>query len=205
MDIGEHLFRREAGRMVATLSRILGVHNLALAEDVVQDAFCRALEVWTIEEPVRHRRRPRFRGAASLLSARSLPALQRGLPRRVGRVRRARRSLPGGHASCRPAARAPAGLDAGDARPVRADVPARRQAPGPTGLLGWPAIAVRARSLALGRGPRRRRSEASRSLRLGPELTEYHVEAAIAFVHATAVRAEDTDWGGIISLYERLM
>ena len=39
-------FRREAGRMAATLTRILGVHNLDLAEDVVQDAFCRALEVW---------------------------------------------------------------------------------------------------------------------------------------------------------------
>ena len=32
--------------MVATLTRIFGVHNLALAEDIVQDAFCRALEVW---------------------------------------------------------------------------------------------------------------------------------------------------------------
>ena len=32
--------------MIATLTRVLGVHNLALAEDVVQDAFCRALEVW---------------------------------------------------------------------------------------------------------------------------------------------------------------
>src|ERR1700735_1353016 len=42
----DHLFRREAGRMVATLTHIFGVHNLALAEDVVQDAFCRALEVW---------------------------------------------------------------------------------------------------------------------------------------------------------------
>jgi len=46
MEPGEHLFRREAGRMVATLTRIFGMHNLALAEDVVQDAFCRALEVW---------------------------------------------------------------------------------------------------------------------------------------------------------------
>jgi RNA polymerase sigma factor (sigma-70 family) len=46
MDPSDHLFRREAGRMVATLTRIFGVHNLALAEDVVQDAFCRALEVW---------------------------------------------------------------------------------------------------------------------------------------------------------------
>src|SRR5690348_16688599 len=33
--------------MVAALTRIFGVHNLALAEDVVQDAFCRALEVWS--------------------------------------------------------------------------------------------------------------------------------------------------------------
>src|SRR6202035_59262 len=46
MESTDHLFRREAGRMVATLTRIFGVHNLALAEDVVQDAFCRALEVW---------------------------------------------------------------------------------------------------------------------------------------------------------------
>ena len=48
MDVDEHLFRREAGRMVSALTRIFGVHNLALAEDVVQDAFCRALEVWRI-------------------------------------------------------------------------------------------------------------------------------------------------------------
>ena len=46
MELSDHLFRREAGRMVATLTRVFGVHNLALAEDVVQDAFCRALEVW---------------------------------------------------------------------------------------------------------------------------------------------------------------
>jgi RNA polymerase sigma factor (sigma-70 family) len=46
MELSDHLFRREAGRMVATLARIFGVHNLALAEDVVQDAFCRALEIW---------------------------------------------------------------------------------------------------------------------------------------------------------------
>src|SRR5579864_7891822 len=46
MEPGDHLFRHEAGRLVATVTRIFGVHNLALAEDVVQDAFCRALEVW---------------------------------------------------------------------------------------------------------------------------------------------------------------
>ena len=32
--------------MVAALTRIFGVHQLALAEDVAQDAICRALEVW---------------------------------------------------------------------------------------------------------------------------------------------------------------
>jgi predicted RNA polymerase sigma factor len=35
--------------MVAVLTRIFGVHNLALAEDVVQDAFCRALETWSFQ------------------------------------------------------------------------------------------------------------------------------------------------------------
>jgi RNA polymerase sigma factor (sigma-70 family) len=46
MDPSEHLFRRESGRLVAALTRVFGVRNLALAEDVVQDAFCRAMEVW---------------------------------------------------------------------------------------------------------------------------------------------------------------
>lgn len=46
MEPVEFLFRRESGRMVAVLTRLFGVHNLALVEDVVQDAFCRALEVW---------------------------------------------------------------------------------------------------------------------------------------------------------------
>ncbi len=44
----EHFFRRESPRLVAALTRIFGVHNLALAEDVVQDAFVRALEVWKV-------------------------------------------------------------------------------------------------------------------------------------------------------------
>jgi predicted RNA polymerase sigma factor len=46
MDANDHLFRREAGRIVAALTRVFGVHNLALAEDAAQDAFCRAVEVW---------------------------------------------------------------------------------------------------------------------------------------------------------------
>src|SRR5215831_6019738 len=46
MELEEHLFRREAGRITAALTRLFGMHNLALAEDVVQDAFLRAMEVW---------------------------------------------------------------------------------------------------------------------------------------------------------------
>ena len=34
--------------MVSALTRIFGVHNLALAEDVVQEAFMRALETWKL-------------------------------------------------------------------------------------------------------------------------------------------------------------
>jgi len=46
MELNDHLFRHEWGRIVAALTRIFGVHNLALAEDVAQEAFCRAIEVW---------------------------------------------------------------------------------------------------------------------------------------------------------------
>lgn len=42
----ERLFREEAGRLVATLTRHFGVDHLQLAEDVVQEALARALRVW---------------------------------------------------------------------------------------------------------------------------------------------------------------
>lgn len=48
MNIEEHFFRHEFGRIVATLTRLFGVGNLALAEDVTQDAFCRAMETWKL-------------------------------------------------------------------------------------------------------------------------------------------------------------
>jgi RNA polymerase sigma-70 factor (ECF subfamily) len=44
----EQLFRREFGRIVTALVRIFGFNHLALAEDVAQDVFCRALEVWRL-------------------------------------------------------------------------------------------------------------------------------------------------------------
>src|SRR5262249_34041443 len=55
---------------------------------------------------------------------------------------------------------------------------------------------------------RKFKSEGTRLLELvatGRELTEYHLEAAIASVHARASRAEDTDWAAIVSLYDTLM
>jgi len=42
----EHLFRHEAGKMIAILTRIFGVEHLSLAEDVVQEALARALQTW---------------------------------------------------------------------------------------------------------------------------------------------------------------
>src|SRR6266542_2841327 len=45
-ELIDHLFRHQAGRMVSTLTRILGPRNLQLAEDVVQEALIRALELW---------------------------------------------------------------------------------------------------------------------------------------------------------------
>lgn len=41
-----HLFREEAGKMVAVLVKIFGSENFELAEDVVQDALINALETW---------------------------------------------------------------------------------------------------------------------------------------------------------------
>ncbi len=42
----EHLFRHEAGKMVATLTGIFGIEHLTLAEDVVQEALARASQTW---------------------------------------------------------------------------------------------------------------------------------------------------------------
>jgi len=45
-ELVEHLFRHQAGRLVSTLTRIFGPRHLQLAEDVVQEALVRALELW---------------------------------------------------------------------------------------------------------------------------------------------------------------
>ena len=42
----DHLFRHQAGQMIATLVRIFGPARIDLAEEVVQEAVMRALEQW---------------------------------------------------------------------------------------------------------------------------------------------------------------
>ena len=42
----DHLFRKQAGQMVATLTRALGSRHLSLAEDAVQDALTTAMQQW---------------------------------------------------------------------------------------------------------------------------------------------------------------
>ena len=322
----EHLFRREAGRLVATLTRIFGVQNLALAEDVVQDAFCRALEVW------------KFRGVPENPSAwlmataknRALDALRRERTARTfapelgrllesewtlapaveeqfepnaikddqlrmmfscchprlaeegqvslilhilcgfsvdeiasafvsghaaieKRITRAKKALAGSkrlfdisgsddfgqrlpavhralyllfnegyHGASResavraelcreamrltnlllehpfaatPATHALAALMCFDA----ARLPARVDASGQLNSL-FDQDRSRWDLHLVGQGQRHLDLSAT-----GPELSEYHVEAAIAWVHATAQGAEDTDWARIVSLYDTLM
>jgi RNA polymerase sigma factor (sigma-70 family) len=44
-----HLFRHEAGKMAAVLTRMVGLRELQLAEDLVQDTLLQALHVWKIK------------------------------------------------------------------------------------------------------------------------------------------------------------
>ncbi|HEX5653170.1 MAG TPA: sigma-70 family RNA polymerase sigma factor [Chitinophagaceae bacterium] len=42
----DHLFRHESGKMVAVLSRLLGLQNLEMAQDIVQDTLVQAMNTW---------------------------------------------------------------------------------------------------------------------------------------------------------------
>jgi RNA polymerase sigma-70 factor (ECF subfamily) len=54
MKSDEALYRRERARLLAALTRVFGTHNLALAEDVVQETLARAFEVWTYQGVPEH-------------------------------------------------------------------------------------------------------------------------------------------------------
>src|SRR6185436_11050951 len=52
MDIhhlSDHLFRHESGKMVSVLTKIFGTENLETAEDVVQQTFIDAINVWKLK------------------------------------------------------------------------------------------------------------------------------------------------------------
>jgi RNA polymerase sigma-70 factor (ECF subfamily) len=42
----DHLFRHESGKMIAVLSRLLGLQNLEVAHDIVQDTLLQAMTTW---------------------------------------------------------------------------------------------------------------------------------------------------------------
>jgi RNA polymerase sigma-70 factor, ECF subfamily len=75
-ELVDRLFREESGRAVATLIRVLG--DFDLAEEAVQEAFARALEVWPA------RGVPRNPGAWIITTARNAA---------IDRIRRAKRLI----------------------------------------------------------------------------------------------------------------
>src|SRR5688572_5817721 len=46
-NLVDHLFRHEAGKMVAVLSRLLGLQHLERAQDIVQDTLLQAMNSWS--------------------------------------------------------------------------------------------------------------------------------------------------------------
>ena len=56
-ELVEHLFRRQSGRMVATLTHILGTRNFDLAEEVVQESLLRRFKCGLLAELPRYRPR----------------------------------------------------------------------------------------------------------------------------------------------------
>jgi RNA polymerase sigma-70 factor (ECF subfamily) len=43
----DHLFRHESGKMIAVLSRLLGLQNMEIAQDLVQDTLLQAMSTWS--------------------------------------------------------------------------------------------------------------------------------------------------------------
>jgi RNA polymerase sigma factor (sigma-70 family) len=51
VELVEDLFRREYAHLVSALARVLGAHNIQLAEDVVHDALLSAMNAWRFGLP----------------------------------------------------------------------------------------------------------------------------------------------------------
>ncbi|MBC7874533.1 MAG: sigma-70 family RNA polymerase sigma factor [Ferruginibacter sp.] len=46
-ELVDHLFRHESGKMIAVISRLLGLTNLETAQDIVQDTLLQAMNTWS--------------------------------------------------------------------------------------------------------------------------------------------------------------
>src|SRR2546430_1770433 len=92
----EHLFRRQAGRMVAHLTRLLGPANLDLAEETVQEAMLRALQSWPYQGAPENAAHGFF---AWRIMPRSIPSAAGASPR--ARKRRPLRRSRSRRARCR--------------------------------------------------------------------------------------------------------
>jgi RNA polymerase sigma factor (sigma-70 family) len=47
-ELVDHFFRHESGRLVAVLTRLFGLHNIDLVQEVSQTALVQALEIWPL-------------------------------------------------------------------------------------------------------------------------------------------------------------
>lgn len=45
-ELADHLFRHESGKMISVLSRLLGLQNIDMAHDIVQDTLLQAMHTW---------------------------------------------------------------------------------------------------------------------------------------------------------------
>lgn len=48
-QVVDHLFRHESGRIISVLTKIFGLSNIEIAEDIVQDVLLKALEQWKLK------------------------------------------------------------------------------------------------------------------------------------------------------------
>ncbi len=94
----DHLFRRQAGQMVATLTRTLGSRHLTIAEDAVQEALLTAMQQWPFRGVPDHpeawlfqvaRNRALDRLRHGKMAADKEPAIARAVRHRGTAVRRA--------------------------------------------------------------------------------------------------------------------
>ena len=162
------VWRIESARLIAGLTRI--VRDVAVAEDLAQDALVAALEQWPQcghpGQPRRladgHRQAPRHRRAAPPRHARAQagadraraadpPAARPARPRRAGRRRAGRRAAPGLHDL--PPGPLPGGARGADAAPARRPLDAGDRARVPR-LRGDGRAAHRPRQAHPRRGPR---------------------------------------------------